>query len=149
MKFAKSTLLLLLSLSSSNAFVANKQSSLTFHSTINNNDSTTTLRMSTTVEESGAEAKKKTKKLRRMEIMKADNFFRRGFKEVRDEVEKSVQDQYGSSVVDEMKENNNVIEQDGVKVYLAKVSFLHTLKKKHKSLTMKSPFSINLLLKPK
>lgn len=120
MKFAKSTLLLLLSLSSSNAFVANKQSSLTFHSNINNNDSTTTLRMSTTVEESGAEAKKKTKKLRRMEIMKADNFFRRGFKEVRDEVEKSVQDQYGSSVVDEMKENNNVIEQDGVKVYLAK-----------------------------
>merc|ERR1740129_237212 len=74
--------------------------------------------MSTTTTEEPE--KSVTKKNRRIDIMKADNFYRRGFKEVREKVEEAVQDEYGSEFVSDMKENNNMIEQDGVKVYLAK-----------------------------
>lgn len=52
--------------------------------------------------------------------MKSDQFYRRGFKEVRKEVEDDMQEEYKSNLVEELKSNNNVIERDNVRVYLAK-----------------------------
>jgi len=52
--------------------------------------------------------------------MKSPTFYRQGFKDVRPAVEKSMEDQFKSSLVDELKTNDFVIEKDGVKVYLAK-----------------------------
>lgn len=67
------------------------------------------------------EAKKNTKKQDRTQFMKSEQFHRRGFKEVRDKVESTIQEQYQSPIVDDLKASNYVIEKDGVKVYLAKV----------------------------
>ena len=61
------------------------------------------------------------KKEDRLTFMKSEQFHRRGFKEVRDQVESSIQEQYQSPLVDDLKSSNYVIEKDGVKVYLAKV----------------------------
>jgi len=61
------------------------------------------------------------KKQDRLEFMKSDRFHRRGFKEVREKVENVVQEQFQSSLVDDLKSSNYLIEKDGVKVYLAKV----------------------------
>lgn len=54
-------------------------------------------------------------------MMKSDNFYRRGFAEVRGDVEAKMGEQFKSEVVDELRTNDFVIERDGVKVYLAKV----------------------------
>ena len=62
------------------------------------------------------------KKEDRLKFMKSEQFHRRGFKEVRDQVESSIEQQYQSELVDDLKSNNYLIEKDGVKVYLAKVS---------------------------
>jgi len=51
--------------------------------------------------------------------MKSDQFYRNGFKEVRTDVESTMQDQFKSNLVDEMKDNQFVIERDGVRVHLA------------------------------
>lgn len=64
--------------------------------------------------------KPKTKKEDRLSFMRSEQFHRRGFKEVRKEVESTIQDQFQSPLVDDLKTNNYVIEKDGVKVYLAK-----------------------------
>ena len=64
--------------------------------------------------------KSRTKKEDRLKFMKSDQFHRRGFKEVRDQVEQTVQDQYESEIVGELKTSNYVVEKDGVKVHLAK-----------------------------
>jgi 4-hydroxy-3-methylbut-2-en-1-yl diphosphate reductase len=61
------------------------------------------------------------KKEDRLNFMKSERFHRRGFKEVRDKVESAVQEQFQSSLVDNLKSSNYVIQKDGVKVYLAKV----------------------------
>jgi 4-hydroxy-3-methylbut-2-en-1-yl diphosphate reductase len=61
-----------------------------------------------------------TKKEDRLRFMKSDQFHRRGFKEVREKVERDVQEQYQSEVVGELKSSNYVVEKDGVKVHLAK-----------------------------
>jgi 4-hydroxy-3-methylbut-2-en-1-yl diphosphate reductase len=61
-----------------------------------------------------------TKKEDRLKFMKSDKFHRRGFKEVREKVERDVQEQYQSEVVGELKSSNYVVEKDGVKVHLAK-----------------------------
>jgi 4-hydroxy-3-methylbut-2-enyl diphosphate reductase len=53
--------------------------------------------------------------------MKSNQFYRKGFKEVREDVEQTMQNQFKSDVVDELKSNNYVIERDGVRVHLAKV----------------------------
>ena len=53
--------------------------------------------------------------------MKSDRFYRKGFKEVRDDVEEEMGEQFESEVVKDLKESNYMIERDGVKVYLAKV----------------------------
>ncbi len=73
--------------------------------------------MSTEVTE---ENKKVTKKEKRLKFMKTESFHRRGFKEVREGVEKSMEEQFKSQLVDELTSNDFVIEKDGVKVYLAK-----------------------------
>lgn len=60
------------------------------------------------------------KKEERLRIMKSDKFHRRGFKEVRSEVEDAMDKDFKSSLVQEMRESSYLIEKDGVKVYLAK-----------------------------
>jgi len=72
--------------------------------------------MSTEVEET----KKTTKKEKRLQYMKSPSFYRQGFKDVRPAVEKSMEEQFKSPLVDELKSNNFVIEKDGVTVHLAK-----------------------------
>ena len=66
-------------------------------------------------------AAKPSKKDERLRMMKSDKFFRQGFKEVREDVEKSMSGQFKSGIVDDLKASNYVMERDGVKVYLAKV----------------------------
>lgn len=61
------------------------------------------------------------KKEDRLNFMKSEQFHRRGFKEVRKQVEDTIQDQFQSELVDDLKSSNYVLEKDGVKVYLAKV----------------------------
>lgn len=63
---------------------------------------------------------KPTKKSKRLEFMKTPTFHRKGFKEVRENVEKNMGEQFKSELVDELKSNNYVIEKDGVRVHLAK-----------------------------
>lgn len=84
--------------------------------------SKTAMYMSTT-----EEPRKKTKKDDRLRFMKSDNFYRTGFKEVREDVENTMQQQFKSELVDDLKQNNYAIERDGVKVYLAKVSYIISL----------------------
>lgn len=111
MKF--STIVLALALSTSHAFTTQQQQLSTATRVVSHN----TLYMSST---EAPEKKKPTKKAQRLEYMKTDQFHRRGFKEVRDDVEKSMDEQFKSQLVDELKTNNFVIEKDGVKVHLAK-----------------------------
>lgn len=77
--------------------------------------------MSSSVEEEVTEKRQATKKEKRLEYMKSDKFYRKGFKEVREAVENVMGSQFKSSTVDELKSSNYVMERDGVKVYLAKV----------------------------
>jgi len=66
------------------------------------------------------EEKPITKKAGRLGFFKSEQFHRKGFKEVREDVEETIKAQYESSLVDDLKSSNYVIEKDGVKVYLAK-----------------------------
>lgn len=77
--------------------------------------SATALQMSAEVED-----KPLSKKLGRLEFMKKPSFHRRGFKEVREGVEKEMEQEYQSKLVDDLKKSNFVMERDGVKVFLAK-----------------------------
>lgn len=82
----------------------------------------TKLHQSTTTTETETTAERaKRKKDERLRIFKSDQFHRKGFKEVREGVEQTMGEQYESSVVEELKQSNYVIQKDGVKVYLAKV----------------------------
>lgn len=69
-------------------------------------------------------ADKKNKKEERLRMMKSPNFYRRGFKEVRDKVEDLMGEQFKSELVEDMKGADYIIEKDGVKVYLAKVCYI-------------------------
>jgi hypothetical protein len=73
------------------------------------------------VETADEQQRKSTKKDERLRMMKSDQFHRMGFKEVRQEVEGRMQQEFQSQLVGELKSNNYVMERDGVKVYLAKV----------------------------
>jgi len=64
------------------------------------------------------------KKDARLRMMKSEQFHRKGFKEVRDSVEETMGKQFKSELVEQFKENNYVIEKNGVKVYLAKVRYM-------------------------
>ena len=78
---------------------------------------------STTEETEVAEEqeRRRTKKDERLRMMKSDQFYRKGFKEVREDVESVMEEQFQSELVDDLKGNNYVIEREGVKVHLAKV----------------------------
>jgi hypothetical protein len=67
------------------------------------------------------EVKKLTKKEERLRMINDDQFYRRGFKEVRDESLATMNEQFESTIVKDLKTNNYVMERDGVKVFLAKV----------------------------
>jgi 4-hydroxy-3-methylbut-2-enyl diphosphate reductase len=67
------------------------------------------------------EIKKLTKKEERLRMINDDRFYRRGFKEVREESLQTMNEQFESDIVKDLKTNNYVMERDGVKVYLAKV----------------------------
>jgi 4-hydroxy-3-methylbut-2-enyl diphosphate reductase len=66
------------------------------------------------------EERKPTKKEKRLEYIKSPTFHRQGFKDVRENVEKSMGEQFKSGLVDELKSNNFVVKKDGVTVHLAK-----------------------------
>ena len=71
--------------------------------------------------EQAAAASAGSKKDDRLRMMKSPRFHRRGFKEVRDDAEKRLEDEYMSDLVKDLRTSNYVMEKDGVKVYLAKV----------------------------
>lgn len=73
------------------------------------------------MEEEVSEKRKPTKKDKRLEFMQSENFYRKGFKEVRESVEGVMGSQFKSTTVNELKSSNYMMERDGVKVYLAKV----------------------------
>uniref|UniRef100_A0A7S4MR40 4-hydroxy-3-methylbut-2-enyl diphosphate reductase n=1 Tax=Odontella aurita TaxID=265563 RepID=A0A7S4MR40_9STRA len=81
-------------------------------------------RLHSTTEEAAAdsetEARKPRKKDERLRMMKSPQFYRKGFKEVRDSVEDSMEQEYQSELVDEMKGDKYVMKRDGVTVHLAK-----------------------------
>lgn len=64
---------------------------------------------------------KLTKKQERLRMMESDRFYRKGFKDTREDVQKTMSEQFESNIVEDLKTNNYVMERDGVKVYLAKV----------------------------
>jgi len=109
MKFSTSSVLAIAALAGSAAAFAPSAHHL--------NRIASSLSMSTEVAE---ESKKKTKKEKRLEFMKTESFHRKGFKDVREGVEKSMQEQFKSQLVDELTSNDFVLERDGVKVFLAK-----------------------------
>lgn len=76
---------------------------------------------STDSETATEEQKKKTKKDERLRMMKSKQFYRKGFKDSREKVEKDMGEQFESSIVKDLRTSNYVMEKDGVKVYLAKV----------------------------
>jgi len=76
------------------------------------------LRQSTTSETE----KPKTKKEERLRMFKSDQFHRKGFAEVREGVEGVMNGQFKGQVVEDLRQSNYIMERDGVKVYLAKVS---------------------------
>lgn len=69
--------------------------------------------------ETNEESNKVSKKVKRLQMMKSDQFYRNGFKAVRPEVEDVMESQFKSTVVDDLKANEFVLERDGVKVHLA------------------------------
>ncbi|KAL7497932.1 hypothetical protein ACHAWT_009441 [Skeletonema menzelii] len=109
MKFSSSSVLAIAALAGSATAFAPSARSL--------NRITSSLSMSTEVAE---ESKKASKKEQRLKFMKTDSFHRRGFKDVREGVEKSMEEQFKSKLVDELTSNDFVLERDGVKVFLAK-----------------------------
>ncbi|GFH58672.1 hypothetical protein CTEN210_15148 [Chaetoceros tenuissimus] len=105
MKFSTSAILLAAMAGSVSAFAP-----------MNAGRTTVSLAMST---EAAEEARKTSKKNQRLDFMKSDQFYRNGFKEVRTDVEDVMNDQFKSSLVDDLKKNEFVMERDGVKVHLA------------------------------
>ena len=112
MKFSTAALLVVLFSTSASAFVP--------HAAITRR-SFVALRSSVAAAET-TEERAPTKKDARLRFMQKDQFHRKGFKEVRENVEAVMKDQFMSGLVNEMKTSQYVIERDGVKVHLAKVS---------------------------
>jgi hypothetical protein len=136
MKFASAALFAVVSVSAASAFtpsIGTRTSAVSFRAVSRYDASTlsSSLKMST-VEDLDVEQqneRKATKKDDRLRFMKSDQFYRKGFKEVRSSVEEVMGEQFKSSTVDELKSSNYVMQRDGVKVYLAKVRVcccLHT-----------------------
>ena len=72
-------------------------------------------------EDARAETSKKNERLR---MMKSEQFHRRGFTEVRKGVEETMEQQFQSSIVNDLRNNDFAMERDGVKVKLAKVGLV-------------------------
>ena len=83
--------------------------------------STTTTTSTKQEEDTMNNAQDASKKADRLRMMKSSQFHRRGFKEVREQVEDRMAAEYQSSFVKDLRSSNYVMEKDGVKVYLAKV----------------------------
>ena len=119
MKFSLVTILTLSSASAFHQPLAFRPQSAT-HVTI-------ALRQSSATDQDEATAaaeSRNTKKEERLRMMKSSQFHRRGFKEVREQVEDRMAGEYESPLVKELRSSNYVMEKDGVKVYLAKVRSL-------------------------
>lgn len=69
---------------------------------------------------SSTEERAASKKEERLRMMKSPKFYRQGFKDVREGVEKNMDEQFKGEVVQELRNSNYVMERDGVKVFLAK-----------------------------
>mmetsp|Transcript_19886 Transcript_19886/g.29561 ORF Transcript_19886/g.29561 Transcript_19886/m.29561 type:complete len:457 (-) Transcript_19886:202-1572(-) len=67
-----------------------------------------------------ADEAKISKKKKRIDIMKNEGFFRNGFKEVREDAEQTMNQQFKSELVDSLRAEEFKMERDGVTVYLAK-----------------------------
>ena len=79
---------------------------------------------------STVEAEKKattTKKAERLRIFKSDQFHRKGFKDVREQVAHKMGEHFESGLVKDIRANEYVVEKDGVRVHLAKVRILMIL----------------------
>jgi len=61
-----------------------------------------------------------TKKNERLRMFKSDKFHRKGFKDVREEVESRMENQFQSELVKDLTSNEFMVEKDGVRVHLAK-----------------------------
>jgi 4-hydroxy-3-methylbut-2-enyl diphosphate reductase len=110
MKFSAAVLVCVLQ--SSTAFVSNhptSRPSFVLASTTTTDDASAT-----------QEDRRITKKDERLRMMKSEQFHRKGFKEVRDDVEATMQQQFQSEIVKDFRASNFLLEKDGVKVYLAK-----------------------------
>uniref|UniRef100_A0A7S2U590 4-hydroxy-3-methylbut-2-enyl diphosphate reductase n=1 Tax=Attheya septentrionalis TaxID=420275 RepID=A0A7S2U590_9STRA len=80
---------------------------------------TTPLFMSTETNVEEEMVKKETKKEERLRMINSDQFFRKGFKEVRKQVKEDMKS-FESPLVDELKTSNYVVKKEGVTVHLAK-----------------------------
>jgi 4-hydroxy-3-methylbut-2-enyl diphosphate reductase len=60
------------------------------------------------------------KKEDRLAFMKNPQYHRKGFKDVRPQVESSMEEQYKADLVEDLKTNNYKVEKEGVTMYLAK-----------------------------
>jgi len=60
------------------------------------------------------------KKEDRLAFMKNPQYHRKGFKDVRPQVESTMEEQYKADLVEDLKTNNYKVEKDGVTMYLAK-----------------------------
>ena len=69
-----------------------------------------------------ATAKRRTtsKKQDRLRFTKSPQYHRKGFIDVRPKVEDTMEAQYKSDLVKDLKTNNYLVKKDGVKIYLAK-----------------------------
>ena len=72
------------------------------------------------------EERARSKKDERLRFMKNEQFHRKGFKEVRENVEEIMKGQFNSGLVNDMKTSQFVMEREGVKVHLAKVRLVDT-----------------------
>jgi 4-hydroxy-3-methylbut-2-enyl diphosphate reductase len=126
MKFSSAATVLLFSaaVSSVSAFAPNSHShshsNVNVNVNVNNVVKSALFSATTETSEPEAEAEpQQSKKQKRLKMMKSDQFYRNGFKEVRTSVEEVMEDQFKSDVVDELKTNEFVMQRDGVRVHLA------------------------------
>lgn len=112
MKFSTAAFTLLAAVSSVTAFSSHNAF---IRSSIRPSESVE-LRMSETTEE---EKKELSKKGKRLKFMKSDQFYRTGFKDERKQVKEDMDSQFQSTIVDELKTNEFVIDREGVRVHLA------------------------------
>eukprot|EP00978_Attheya_sp_CCMP212_P035294 scaffold152637_cov56-Attheya_sp.AAC.2 len=115
MKFAKCALLSVVASAAAGTVGAFAPASPSFVTTA----TTTTPRYMSTETNEEEMVKKETKKEERLRMINSDQFFRKGFKEVRKQVQEDMKS-FESPLVDELKTSNYVVEKEGVTVHLAK-----------------------------